>query len=210
MDPAASTFVTTEHFVLQTSRAATISETTGRASIFLGAVSAGLVAIAFAGQTSRTALYTFGLVLFPVLTFLGYTTFRRTLQTSIDDTIYLQRINRLRRFYLDTVPELGDYISGAVPDDDIPALLRSEGYRGGRWQIMLSVPGTVAILTSVLLGVTVGFAGAALTGNNLWVATIAGIVVFLVAAVLFQRFERAERPRAHAAWAAELERQARA
>jgi hypothetical protein len=204
MDPAASTFVTTEHFALQGSRAATISETNGRASIFLGSVSAGLVAIAFAGQTSRTALYTFGLVLFPVLSFLGYTTFRRTLQTSIDDTIYLQKINRLRRFYIDTVPELRDYISPPVADDDVSAILRREGYRGGRWQTMLSIPGTVGILTSVLIGVTVGFLAAALSGDNLWAATITGVAAFLVAAVLLYRFERAERPRAHEAFAEEL------
>lgn len=204
MDPAASTFVTTEHFTLQGARAATISETNGRASIFLSSVSAGLVAIAFAGQTSRPALYTFALVLFPVLSFLGLVTFRRTLQTSIDDTIYLQRINRLRRFYLDTVPELSHYISRPAPDDDVAAVLRSEGYRGGSWQTMLSVPGTVGLLTSVLLGVTVGFVAAVLTDDSLWAATIAGVAVFVAAAVLHHRYERAARPRAHAAYAEEL------
>jgi hypothetical protein len=204
MDPAAATFVTTEHFTLQGARAATISETNGRASIFLGSVSAGLVAIAFAGQTSRTALYTFALVLFPVLSFLGITTFRRTLQTSIDDTIYLQRINRLRRFYLDTVPELADYLSRPSPDDDVAAILRREGYRAGRFQTLLSVPGTVGLLTSVLIGVSAGFVGAVLAGDNLWVATIIGVVVFAMAAVAHERYEKAARPRAHAAFAEEI------
>jgi hypothetical protein len=91
-DPqAAVAFVTTEHFNLASARAATISDANGRASIFLGSVSAGLVALAFAAESSRTALYTFGLVLFPVLVFLGLTTFERVLQTSIDDTVYLRR-----------------------------------------------------------------------------------------------------------------------
>jgi hypothetical protein len=40
--PAAVTFVTTEHFTLQGARSSTISESTGRASVFLGAVSGGL------------------------------------------------------------------------------------------------------------------------------------------------------------------------
>lgn len=204
MDPAASTFVTTEHFALSGARAATISETNGRASIFLSSVSAGLVAIAFAGQTSRTALYTFALVLFPVLSFLGVTTFRRTLQTSIDDTIYLQRINRLRRFYLDNVPELAAYITPPAPDDDVAAILRREGYRGGRFQTLLSVPGTVGLLTSVLMGVTIGFVAAALSGDNLWVATIVGVAVFAVAAVILQRYEKLARPKAHAAFAEEI------
>ena len=41
--PAAVTFVTTEHFTLQGARSSTISESTGRASVFLGAVSGGLI-----------------------------------------------------------------------------------------------------------------------------------------------------------------------
>jgi len=107
---AAVTFATTEHFNLQTARAATISESNGRTSIFLGAMSAGLVALAFAGQASRDALLTLGLVLFPVLFFLGLVTFERVLQSSIEDTMYLQRINRIRRFYVESAPGLAGYL----------------------------------------------------------------------------------------------------
>jgi hypothetical protein len=39
--PAAVTFVTTEHFTLQGARSSTIAEATGRATMFLGAVSGG-------------------------------------------------------------------------------------------------------------------------------------------------------------------------
>jgi hypothetical protein len=37
--------VTTEHFTLQGARAATIAESTSRATMFIGSVSAGLVAL---------------------------------------------------------------------------------------------------------------------------------------------------------------------
>ena len=40
--PAVISFVTTEHFTLQGARSSTISESTGRASMFLSAVSGGL------------------------------------------------------------------------------------------------------------------------------------------------------------------------
>lgn len=43
--PAAVTFVTTEHFTLRGARSSTISESTSRASVFLGAVSGGLIAL---------------------------------------------------------------------------------------------------------------------------------------------------------------------
>src|SRR3954471_20811662 len=38
-------FVTTEHFTLQGARSQTVSEATGRASVFLASVSGGLVAV---------------------------------------------------------------------------------------------------------------------------------------------------------------------
>src|SRR5205823_13957651 len=63
--PAAVTFVTTEHFTLQGARAATTAESTGRATMFLGSVSAGLVALGLVATATRlgTAFYGFGLIL---------------------------------------------------------------------------------------------------------------------------------------------------
>jgi hypothetical protein len=186
---AAVTFVTTEHFNLQTARSSTISETNGRASLFLGAVSAGLVAFAFAGQASRTALYVFGLVLFPVLFFLGLTTFSRALEASIADTLYMLRINRLRRFYLDRAPQLAGYLAPPAPSDDLAQLLQEEGYRPGRWRTLLSIPGTISVVNGVLLGVTTGLAVAALTDDSLWFGTMTGLVVLVGTVVAHQRYQ---------------------
>ena len=81
--PAAVTFVTTEHFTLQGARSSTISESTGRASVFLGAVSGGLIALGLVATAARigAAFYTFGLVILPTLAFVGLATFHRVLQT---------------------------------------------------------------------------------------------------------------------------------
>ncbi len=59
--------MTTEHFTLQTARSMTVSDSTGRASLFLGTVSSTLIALAFVGQSSQlgTPFYLFALVLFP-------------------------------------------------------------------------------------------------------------------------------------------------
>jgi hypothetical protein len=196
-DPqAAVAILTTEHFNLQTARAATISETNGRASVFLGSVSAGLVAIAFAGQASRTALYTFGLVLFPVLFFLGLMTFERALQASIEDTHLMLRINRVRRFYVEAAPRLAPYLARPSATDDIGGVLRTEGFRS-RWQLMLSIVGAIGVINSVLLGVTAGFAVAALTGDELWAATPVGLLAFAVSVPLHERYQRVQRERSH-------------
>jgi hypothetical protein len=56
--PAWITLLTTEHYNLQVQRASTISETNGRTSVYLGAVSAGLIALGFqaAGHGRSAAL----------------------------------------------------------------------------------------------------------------------------------------------------------
>ena len=116
--PAVVTYMTTEHFVLQTARSAGISETVGRAAIYLAAVSSGLVALAFTGQLSRlgTAFYVFGLVLLPTLTFVGLTTFDRALHNAVEDVQLAARINRIRQFYFDAAPQVARYLPppGAV------------------------------------------------------------------------------------------------
>ena len=111
---------TTEHFNLQTARVGTISEANGRASIYLAAVSSNLIALAFIGQMSRlgAAFYAFSLILLPVLAFVGFVTFQRLVQSSMDDVAYAQRIARLRNLYVALVPELEPYLShlaGATP-----------------------------------------------------------------------------------------------
>ncbi|MFZ0971022.1 MAG: hypothetical protein WAN22_02280 [Solirubrobacteraceae bacterium] len=58
-------------------------------------VSGGLVALALIATTSRvdTAFYAFGLVLLPTLTFVGFVTFERALQSGIEDVGYARRID---------------------------------------------------------------------------------------------------------------------
>src|ERR671934_2887512 len=81
--PTAVAFVTTEHFTLQGARSQTIAESTGRASMFLGAVSGGLVALGLIAAASNVgaAFYAFGLILLPTLAFVGLVTFDRALQS---------------------------------------------------------------------------------------------------------------------------------
>ena len=106
--PAAVTFVTTEHFTLQGARSSTIAEATGRATMFLGAVSGGLVALGLIATAAGVgaAFYAFGLILLPTLAFVGLVTFDRVLQSGVEDHGYTRRIARLRGYYFQYAPEL--------------------------------------------------------------------------------------------------------
>jgi hypothetical protein len=174
---AAGTFVTTEHFVLSGARASTIAESTGRANMFLAAVSGGLVALGLVATASSlgAAFFGFGLVLLPTLTFVGFVTFERTLQTSIEDTEYARRIALLRTYYFEHAPEIGRYLLSSTPAER----LHMGRVPGDRWQGYRTVAGMVAVLTAVLAGSTAALAAILVFDHSLAAAVISGAVIAL-------------------------------
>jgi hypothetical protein len=195
--PPAVTFLTTEHFVLQGSRAATIAESTGRANMFLASVSGGLVALGLVATASRvgTAFFAVGLVLLPTLAFVGLVTFERVLQSGIEDKGYARRIAVLRGYYFDNAPELAPYLLSVPPEER----LRVQGLAGDRWQGLRTVAGMVGVVTAVLTGSTAALAAVLISDHSLAAALISGALVALSALVALMRFQDSAWKRADAA-----------
>ncbi len=194
--PHAVTFVTSEHFVLQGARAQTIAEATGRASMFLAAVSGGLIAwglVATAGGIDA-AFYAFGLVLLPTLAFVGLVTFERAVQSGTEDQGYARRIALLRGYYFDHAPEITPYLLSVPPQER----LHVQGLGGGRWQALRTVAGMVGVITAVLAGATVGLAVALISDHSLVAALASGAAVGVVTLAALVRFHRAAWRRAEA------------
>jgi hypothetical protein len=183
--PAAVTFVTTEHFTLQGARSSTISEATGRASVFLQAVSGGLVALGLVATAARTgaAFYVFGLILLPTLAFAGLATFHRVLQSGIEDLGYARRIAQLRGYYFDHAPEVAGYLPG--PAERLPA----PGLGIGLWQQFVTAAGMVAVITAVLCGSAGGLLAAVVCGHSLVAALIAGVIAAAAALTGLMRYQ---------------------
>ena len=181
--------MTTEHYNLQTARSMTISEANGRASLFVGAVSSGLVALAFVGQISHlgTAFFVFSLVVIPTLFLMGLITFERVLQSGTADMMYARGINRIRHLYLEYAPQMQPYFILSAHDDR-EGTLGQEAMHTSWWQVFLSMASMIAVINSVLVG---SFVGLLLTGFTfpLWVCTSVGVVVFLVSVGLHQRYQ---------------------
>jgi hypothetical protein len=177
----AVTFATTEHFNLQTARALTVSESNGRASIYLAALSSNLIALAFIGQMSRlgTAFYAFALILLPVLAFVGTVTFLRLVQSSVEDIAYAQRIALLRSYYLRVAPELEPYfvVLRAAPFASAPSA----------WQLALTAAEMVAVLNSVVVAAFAGLVLLAAGVHSLAVPVAVGAVVGAGAFSLHER-----------------------
>lgn len=172
--PAWITLLTTEHYNLQTQRASTISETNGRASVFLGSVSSGLVALGFASQDARgsAAFAVFAIAVLSALVFLGIVTFARTVQTSIDDVLYATRIDALRSSYAQLVPELAAMLA-VVHGGDV---YQQRVGRRSRVQKLLTVAGSISVITSLLTGADIGLfvvsvSGSLITGLGIGVVT---------------------------------------
>ncbi len=183
--PAAVTFVTTEHFTLQGARSSTITESTARASVFLGAVSGGLIALGLVATAAKTgvAFYTFGLILLPTLAFVGLATFHRVLQSGIEDLAYMRRIAQLREYYFDHAPELVGYLLN--PAERLP----TPGRGIGLWQQFVTVAGMVAVITAVLVGSAGGLLAAVASGHSLVAGAVAGVVVGAAALTALMRYQ---------------------
>ncbi|MGP4089934.1 hypothetical protein [Streptomyces sp. KR55] len=146
--------MTTEHYNLQSARAGTIGEANGRASIFLGAVSAALIALGFYGHEGRDAGTTiFQMVVLSSLAFLGLVTFVRCLEISIDDWHFCFRITRLRAIYTELVPELAEALRAVAGSEQAVVMLTP---RLRPFQRMLSVAGSIGVITSVIIGADAG------------------------------------------------------
>src|ERR687887_653012 len=101
-------FLTTEHFVLQTARAATIQEANWRASLFLTAVSSATMALAFVAQVTKMGqgFVLFCMILLPCVYFIGLVTFVRTVQVAIEDMVHARGMARIRHYYLELAPSM--------------------------------------------------------------------------------------------------------
>jgi hypothetical protein len=190
--PAAVSFVTTEHFALQSARSATIAESTGRATMFLTSASGGLIALGLVATATGigTAFYAFGLVLLPTLAFVGLVTFERSLQIGLEDVVLMRRIALLREYYFREAPELREYLVSAP----LSGVIAAGSLLAGRGQSLRTVAGMVGVITAVLAGATAGLVAIAASSHSIAAALIAGVVVALAATIGLMRFqERAYR-----------------
>jgi hypothetical protein len=185
------TMLTTEHFTLQGSRSTTVSETSSRASLYMGAVSSTLIALGFIAQVSEVgdAFDVFALTVLPTLFALGVFTFVRTVESSVEDILYGRAINRIRAYYLEQAgPEARWFVLGG--NDDALGVLANMGIRPSRWQLYFTVSNMIATVNSVVGGSAVAVALGRLLDAPLGVAAAAGAAVAIVSFALHARWDR--------------------
>jgi hypothetical protein len=157
--------------------------------MFLGSVSGGLIALGLVATATRlgTAFYVFGLVLLPLLAFVGVVSFERTLQSGIEDVGYARRIVRLRAYYFDQAPELLPYMLSVPATERLPAL----GLPSSRWQGWRSIAGMVAVITAALAGSAAGLLAAVAADHSLAAALPAGAAAAIAIVSMLMRRQTA-------------------
>ena len=165
----------TEHFVLESARGITVTESSSRASLYLMTLSSSLVAFGFLSQTPIA--FGFLGVIIPVVFLLGIFTYERLVQTSLEDVVALASIQRIRRFYATLLPGAEEFFPhpvGRHAPNELLEIGRKASWRG----IFFTTSSAIAVVNSIVAG-----AGIALALDVLAFTGLQAILTGLVAAV---------------------------
>ena len=175
----------TEHWSLLATRGMTWNEAFSRASMFLTALSAAVVALALVAQATAfgPGFRTFALLVLPVVLLVGLATVVRLDDTIIADYGLVIGMNRLRHAYLELAPELASYFVTAHHDDEAGVTASfgfGSGYGFGRF--LAATPNLVVAINVVVAGVLAALV-AQTAGAPEAVVVALGVVGALAAAI---------------------------
>ena len=174
--PEGLTALTTEHYTLQSARAATIHESNGRASLYLASVGGGVIALAFVAEstgTSSAPARLFAATVLTALMLMGLITHQRLVHLAVEDAVLGQAIARIRGSYVRAAPEIAPYL--LLPTlDDRAGVLHNTGVAHGPWHHLSHMAVMAAVVVAAVTGTAAAMASQA-AGAGLSAAVPAGV-----------------------------------
>jgi hypothetical protein len=173
--------LSTEHWSLLASRNLAWNETFSRTGIFLTALSGAIVALALVAQATQfgEGFRLFGLVILPVVLFIGIGTQLRLDSSGYHDVQCIIGMNRIRSAYLELAPDLEPYFVMGT-DDDLRGIELTMANPPGRSMVISVVAATpflVTVLDSMLAG-AIGALAAIQLGSAATPAVLIGVALF--------------------------------
>jgi hypothetical protein len=151
-----------EHASLTAMRTQAQSEMASRATMFVAALSGGLVAISFIAQATRFGPESkaFDLTILTVLLFIGVATFIRTLDLNADDVRWVAALNRVRGAYIELEPASRHYLVTARADE-VEGIQATINPGRGIHPLygIAATPGLIAVIDSVIGGAIAAVVG---------------------------------------------------
>jgi hypothetical protein len=163
----------TEHFVLQGTSSSTTSEGGSRVSIYLSALSSGLVAIGFASSSHR-ALESLAFTVLPVVFILGWFTIIRLTDTSVANVVSQRRMELITAYYASIYPPSAAYFGTTAP------AASRHGVQYGRWSFLFTMASMVIVVNSVVGGAVIALLCALAIKVAAPIPVVAGIVSGLI------------------------------
>ncbi|MDF2748200.1 MAG: hypothetical protein K0S98_2487, partial [Propionibacteriaceae bacterium] len=112
--------LSTEHWSLLASRSLAWNESFSRGGMFLATLSGAIVALALVAQATQfgEGFRIFGLVILPVVLFVGIGTNFRMGYANYHDAVCVQGMNRIRAGYLELAPDVKRFFVMGTTDDE--------------------------------------------------------------------------------------------
>jgi hypothetical protein len=187
--------LSTEHWSLLASRSLAWNESFSRGGMFLATLSGAIVALALVAQATEfgEGFRIFGLVILPVVLFVGIGTNFRMGFSNYHDALCVQGMNRIRAGYLEIAPDLDRYFVMGSTDDERGFQLTQAMLPGTPMivQMLASSPMLISVLNSVLIGAIVALLTLQLDGGTP-VAVAGGVIGFVVGMAAFLAYARRE------------------
>jgi hypothetical protein len=179
------TALTTDHFVLQSAASTTVTESVGRSSLYVAALSTSLVAIGLvAGKPGLLA--PFLAIILPTVFVLGLFTVVRLVDTSVQNVLTLAQIARIRNYYATLSSAAPRFFPMPTAVGETDEALESMGLKAGAVLGLFTIASMIAMVNAVVGGAGVGLLLYAMTDrSSLWPAISLGVVVFLVGMMAF-------------------------
>lgn len=193
-------FMIAEYEALRDSRNTILETIDRRVNYFLTAVSGATVALTLIGQLSgmsESFLFS-SLIVLSLLFLLGTFLFLRAVEIHIANYVYVRGMNRVRRYFVDSAPDLKRYLILPV-SDDVPAF-NTVGF------FLSKAPSRIIDLTSMIAAISSFIASVAVTGGAALyfslptsVSLSIGLLVFIVVFSIYRVYENGRLRRAERA-----------
>jgi hypothetical protein len=185
--------LTTEHSSLLATRSLAWNEVFSRAGMLLTTLSGALLAMALVSQGSHFGdeFLLFGIVVLPIVLFVGLGTFARLASANYVEALCVIGMNRIRAGYLELAPDLERFFVTGTHDDR-PGVALTMGIQPGGSSLvhmLAATPTLVSVLNSLVLAAIVAFV---LLYAHVAVALVlgTGVIVFVAGFAAHGEFGR--------------------
>lgn len=176
----AAQLLATEHWSLLSARSLSWTEVFSRSALYLNVLSAAVVALALVAQATdfQGPFVAFTIVLLSVVCFIGAATVIRLGQSAVEDLTWMAGMNRIRAAYVGLEPRMAQHLVTSPHDDERGVLISAgaaPGFRASLVYLLVSTPGMLAVVNSVVAGAILATAAYGLGARVALIVVAAGV-----------------------------------